>query len=365
MRRVRRQLSQQLPELSTYFQSGGLVDAVINLGLPAPIDIQVSGNNLNSVYATAAKIAAPVRALGNVSDVLIPQDIDYPALQLDVDRGKASLLGLSQKEIVDNVITALTSNGMIAPNYWIDPKSGNPYLLTVQYAEDQLKTITDLKQIPLRGVKSSESTGLDSVVKVTAIASPTEVDHYQLFRVIDVYVSPKGEDLGRLTSKVDKIINETKLPAGVRVNLRGSVQGMRASFKSFGIGLTGAVGVNINMPVFYGSLFNARAKAADLQTEVNRQKLADLRNSIARDVRTSWQDTSRAYERLSVTRQLREQAALALDLAQSRYNLGLGSIVEFSQAELQKSEADIADTDAKYQYRLTQIVLAYTISSPK
>jgi len=127
----------------------------------------------------------------------------------------------------------------------------------------------------------------------------------------------------------------------------------------------GAVGVNINIPVFYGSLFNARAKAADLQTEVNRQKLADLRNSIARDVRTSWQDTSRAYERLSVTRQLREQAALALDLAQSRYNLGLGSIVEFSQAELQKSEADIADTDAKYQYRLTQIVLAYTISSPK
>src|SRR5438445_3141111 len=131
MRRVRRQLSRQLPQLSAYFQSGGLVDAVINLGLPAPIDIQVSGNNLNSVYATAAKIAAPVRALSNVSDVLIPQDIDYPALQLDVDRGKASLLGLSQKEIVDNVITALTSNGMIAPNYWIDPKSGNPYLLTV------------------------------------------------------------------------------------------------------------------------------------------------------------------------------------------------------------------------------------------
>jgi len=127
----------------------------------------------------------------------------------------------------------------------------------------------------------------------------------------------------------------------------------------------GAVGVNINIPVFNGSLFNARAKAADLQTEVNRQKLAGLRNNIARDVRTSWQDTNRAYERLSVTQQLREQAGLALDLAQSRYNLGLGSIVEFSQAELQKTEADIADTDAKYQYRLTQIVLAYTICSPK
>ena len=127
----------------------------------------------------------------------------------------------------------------------------------------------------------------------------------------------------------------------------------------------GAVGVNINIPVFNGFLFGARAKAADLQTDVTRQRLAGLRNNIARDVRTSWQDTNRAFERLSVTQQLREQAGLALDLAQSRYNLGLGSIVEFSQAELQKTEADIADTDARYQYRLTQIVLAYTISAPK
>jgi outer membrane protein len=127
----------------------------------------------------------------------------------------------------------------------------------------------------------------------------------------------------------------------------------------------GAVGVNINIPIFNGFLYNARAKTADLQTEVNRQKLMDLRNNIARDVRISWQDSNRAYERLSVTQQLREQASLALDLAQARYNLGLGSIVEFSQAELQKTEADITDTDAKYQYRLTQIVLAYTMAAPK
>lgn len=127
----------------------------------------------------------------------------------------------------------------------------------------------------------------------------------------------------------------------------------------------GAVGVNINIPIFNGALYDARAKAADLQTELNRHKLSDLRNNIARDVRNSWQDTNRAFERLSVTQQFREQASLGLDLAQARYNLGLGSIVEFSQAELQKTEADIADTDAKYQYRLTQIVLAYTISAPK
>jgi outer membrane protein len=127
----------------------------------------------------------------------------------------------------------------------------------------------------------------------------------------------------------------------------------------------GAVGVNINIPVFNGFLYNARAKAADLQTEANRQKLLDARNNIARDVRNAWQDSRRAFERLSVTQQLREQASLSLDLAQARYNLGLGSIVEFTQAELQKTEADIQDTDAQYQYRLTQIVLAFTIAAPK
>lgn len=127
----------------------------------------------------------------------------------------------------------------------------------------------------------------------------------------------------------------------------------------------GAAGVNVDIPVFNGFLFNARAKTADLQTTIARDRLTDLQNTVARDVRNAWHDSSRAFERLSVTEQLREQANLALDLAQSRYNLGLSSIVEFSQAELQKTAADITDTDARYQYRLTQIVLVYTIGSTK
>jgi len=127
----------------------------------------------------------------------------------------------------------------------------------------------------------------------------------------------------------------------------------------------GAAGVNINIPVFNGFLYNARAKNADLETEVARQKLIDERNNIARDVRTTWQDSQRAFERLNVTQQLHEQANLALNLAQARYDLGLGSIVELGQAELQKTEADIADTDARYQYRLSRLVLAYTVGQPR
>jgi hydrophobic/amphiphilic exporter-1 (mainly G- bacteria), HAE1 family len=237
MRRVRGRIAKDLPQLTTYFQSGGLVDAVINLGLPAPIDVQVSGSNMQQTYAVASQLASKIRQLKGVSDVLVPQDIDYPALELDVDREKASQLGLSQREIVDNVITSLTSNAMIAPNYWIDPKSGNPYLLTVQYPENTVSTLTDLKQIPLRGPNISQPTFLDSVVKVKTIASPTEVDHYQLFRVIDLYISPKTEDLRTITPQIEKILKDTTMPEGARVTLRGSVQGMQSSFKSFAIGL--------------------------------------------------------------------------------------------------------------------------------
>ena len=121
----------------------------------------------------------------------------------------------------------------------------------------------------------------------------------------------------------------------------------------------GGVGVNINIPVFNGFLFNARAKSADLETEMKRKKLQDLEDNLARDVRNTWLDTQKAYARLTVTQQLLEQANLALELAQARYRLGLSSIVEFSQAELQKTDADLQDTDARYQYRLTQILLAY------
>jgi outer membrane protein len=125
----------------------------------------------------------------------------------------------------------------------------------------------------------------------------------------------------------------------------------------------GAAGVNVNIPIFNGYLFNARAKAADLETQARRQRLQDLQNFVARDVRNSWLDTQKAYERLTLTRQLREQANLALELSQARYKLGLGSIVEYSQANLQKTEADLGDTDAHYQYLVSQIMLTYMIGA--
>jgi len=237
MDRVRRRLQSDLPQLTTYFQSGGLVDAVLNLGLPTPVDVQVTGSNLQADYATATKLAAAIKRLPGVDDVLIPQDIDAPSLRLSIDRVQASKLGLTQKEVVSNIITALTSNAMIAPSFWIDPSSGNDYLLTVQYPEDGVKTLDDLKAIPIRAANRATPARLDAVAKITTVLAPTEVDHYQLRRVIDIYVAPAQEGIGKLTSGIEKIIAQTNLPEGIRVNIRGTVQSMRASFSSFGLGL--------------------------------------------------------------------------------------------------------------------------------
>jgi HAE1 family hydrophobic/amphiphilic exporter-1 len=139
------------------------------------------------------------------------------------------------------VITALNSNYMIAPNYWVDRKSGNDYYLTVQYFEKGRAAIhdfTDLTNIPIHAPNLRQPTTLDTVVKLENVQTPTEVDHYQIQRVTDVYVTPATEDLGKVSDEVARLIPRLKVPENVRINIRGMVQGMNASFRSFAIGLS-------------------------------------------------------------------------------------------------------------------------------
>jgi len=243
MRRVRRKLSEDLPELNTYFQAGGLVDSVINLGLSAPIDVQVRSNDLNKAFEIATDVAGQIRKQKGVSSVLIPQDLLYPGLELNIDRERASLIGLSPKQVVDNVITALTSNGMIEPSYWIDPKTGNNYMLTVQYFDKQIQNMSmeDFKNIPLRSASVSNYTPLQSVADIKRINTPTEVDHYQLQRVIDIYVMPSTEALGGVNREVNDIVGHLQLPENMRVSVLGSVVGMQESFRRFSVGLVLAI----------------------------------------------------------------------------------------------------------------------------
>ena len=266
MDRVQQGMAKQFPDIRTFFSSGSMVDAILNMGKSAPIDVQVSSPNLEQIHGIAENLAGEIRQIHGVGQVYVPQDMNYPALRLDVDRVHAGELGLTQKDVVDNVITALNSNYMIAPNYWVDRKSGNDYYLTVQFFEKgkaAIHNMADLGQIPLRdpgagGTLSCGPSGqpaprggqpawdcsgqgrpttvLNNVVNVVQTQTPTEVDHYQIQRAVDIYVTPSGEDLQRVTSAIRDILAKTNVPGNVRVNLRGMVEGMEASFKSFALG---------------------------------------------------------------------------------------------------------------------------------
>ena len=236
--RVKRAAERELPQLATFFSTGSLVDAVLNMGMQAPIDVQVGGSNMKASYEVALELQRRIRAIRDVGDVFIPQDLDYPALKLDVDRVRAGELGLSEKEVVTNIITALTSNQMVAPNVWIDPKNSNNYYLNVQYPEQQIQSMLDLRSIPLRGAGLTQPTRLDMVSHISRFEAPTEVDHYQIRRTLDVFVRPRGEDLSSIDDRISDITSQMKLPAGIDVTIRGMVEGMRTSLRSFAIGLT-------------------------------------------------------------------------------------------------------------------------------
>ncbi len=268
MTRVQNEVSRQLPELSAYYHVGGLVDSVINQGLPAPIDIQIQAQDMNKSYDLASVLADKIKELPNVSGIYIPQDVDYPGLALNIDRERASLIGISAKQVVDDVITALTSDGMVAPSYWIDPKSGNNYLVTVQYDNRWINnmSIEDLRSIPLRGVKpagysplqeggqampasmqlfrgdhSSGYVPLGEVASIQRINTPTEVDHQQIRRVIDIYVATKGEALQKVGAQINRLLRETPHDRNTVLNVRGAVVNMNTSFREFGVGLILAV----------------------------------------------------------------------------------------------------------------------------
>jgi len=268
MRRVQAKLSQEMPELSTYFQAGGLIDGVINQGLPAPIDIQIGSNNMDGAYALAQQMSTKIRAMPDVASVYIPQSINYPGLRLNIDRERASLIGLTAKEVVDDVITALTSDGMVAPSYWIDPRTGNNYMVTVQYANSWINNMSmqDFKNIPLRGVRpagyspiqegrmadpvsanlfsgdhASGYVPLGEVADITQFNTPTEVDHMQIRRVIDIFVSTKTEALQSVSARINRLLAQTKHDSNTTLRVRGAAVNMNEAFHDFGIGLIIAI----------------------------------------------------------------------------------------------------------------------------
>jgi len=243
---LRRELPRKVPEVTAFFSSGSIIDAVLNFGLPAPIDIQVSGPDYKPLFEIAHRIASEIGRLPDVAQTYIPQEADYPTLDVQIDRVRAARLGLTEKDVVTNIITALTSNQMIDPSIWIDRNTGNDYFLTAQYREQAIDSIDTLQDIPVHHISADrdaheQSIPLRSVATIVPDKFPSEADHYNIQRVVDVLVDPATSDLGGTQTAIQQRLDKIVLPPNVRVNYRGAVAAMQRSFSSFGLGLGMAV----------------------------------------------------------------------------------------------------------------------------
>jgi len=243
--RLKRALPEKVPEVRTFFASASIIDSVLNFGLAAPIDIQISGPTYSELFPVAQRVQAAIDPLPEVANTFIPEESDYPTLSVQVDRVKAARLGLDQRDVVSNLITALTSNAMIAPSIWIAPKTGNDYFLTAQYYESEINSLETLKNIPVSapgpGHAHEDTVLLRNVARIVTERHPAEADHYNIQRIVDILVSPRTDDLGGTQAAVQNALRQVNLPEDVRIMLRGSVTSMQKSFSSFGFGLALAV----------------------------------------------------------------------------------------------------------------------------
>jgi len=244
---LKRSVPDELPEVRTLFSSGSIIDAVLNFGMMAPIDVQFTGSRFGELYSVAKQARESINGLSQVSQTYILQESDYPTLDVKVDRIRAARLGLTQKDVVSDLITALNSNMYIAPSIWIDRQSSNDYFLTVQYrrSDTGFNSLETLKDIPVHSYAGdtghAQSVLLRDVASVVPEYHPSEADHYNIQRAVDLLVSPSGQDLGGTQAVIEKALDRLKLPEGVAINYRGSVAAMHASFSSFGFGLSLAV----------------------------------------------------------------------------------------------------------------------------
>src|SRR3989441_5753579 len=243
---LRQKLPQQFPGIEFNFDTGGMLSAALNGGLPAPINIQVEGNKLEVAHEIAEKIKRYAETVRGAVDVRIQQRVDAPQINIDIDRVKAAQVGLTQEEIVKNIVTALNSSTNFAPSFWIDEKNGNHYFIGAQYRENDIQSINTVLDIPITGKKQPVPVALRTVAKFSRGTAYSEINHLNITRVTDVFVNVQGRDVGSVASDIERYIDKiktdrTQVPEGYAVQMRGEGKTMQESFKSIGVGFILAV----------------------------------------------------------------------------------------------------------------------------
>src|SRR3954468_11506258 len=256
MEKIRRDLPDEFPGCSFYFQPADIVSQVLNFGLTAPIDVQIDGPDVERSFGIARELLAKIRRIPGAADVRIPQILAYPALALDVDRARAAQIGITERDVANNLLVTLSSSSLVAPSFWINPKNNVNYPVVVQTPLRQVDSVPSLLGTPLgRGVSLISSStptpgappaaGASYLGAVAALRPSSDlsmINHVSVQRVVDVQASANGRDLGGVTRDIEKAIASLgQLPKATRITLRGQSESMFAAFSRLGVGLILAI----------------------------------------------------------------------------------------------------------------------------
>jgi CzcA family heavy metal efflux pump len=241
--RLREELPRRFPGVEFFFQPADVVTQILNFGLPAAIDVQVAGSKLQDNYRFAAMVEKAVRQVPGAVDVHIHQRLDQPSLRLDMDRSRLQQMGLSAANVAQNVLIPLSGSFQTAPSFWLNPKNGVSYSISVQAPQYRVDSVDSLLQIPVAGANGVPNQLLSNLVQVSSAREPAIVSSYNIEPVIDLYVSVRGRDLGSVVADVERIVDELKpqLAKGSKVTLRGQARTMNSSFIGLGIGVVMAI----------------------------------------------------------------------------------------------------------------------------
>ena len=243
IKKLRTLLPEKLPGTTFSFLPADIVSQILNFGLPAPIDLQVIGNNSQADYAYATELLKRIRTVPGIADLRIQQVFNYPQLNVAVDRTLAGEVGLTQRDVANSLLITLSGSGQVQPNFWLNPENGVSYPIVAQMPQYRIDSISDLSNVPVSSDTTKEPQYLGGIAHITAGPSPGVVSHYNVQPVIDLFGSTQERDLGAVAKDIEHIIKQTKdqVPRGSYVALRGQVQTMISAYDQLYIGLIGAV----------------------------------------------------------------------------------------------------------------------------
>jgi multidrug efflux pump subunit AcrB len=240
---LRTVLPQKFPGATFSFLPADIVSQILNFGLPAPIDVQVIGNNLKANYAFANDLLKCIRQVPGIADLRIQQVFNYPQINVDVDRTLAAEVGLTQRDVANSLLVTLSGSGQVKPNFWLNPENGVSYPIVAQMPQYRVNSISDLSNIPITAQENGAPRYLGGLANISQGPSPGVVSHYNVQPVIDIFGDTQGRDLGGVSADISKILSETKkdLPRGSYTVVRGQVQTMNSAYDQLYLGLAGAV----------------------------------------------------------------------------------------------------------------------------